>query len=52
MPEELSGLVWQRVLDLQELPENRVKAVTCQHRTICMTRTGAEASEPRPCSPR
>jgi len=37
MPEELGGLVWQRVLDLQELAENRVKAVTYQHRTICLT---------------
>jgi len=37
MPEGPGHLVWQRVLDLQELPEDRVKAVTCQHRTICMT---------------
>jgi len=35
MPEGPGHLAWQRVLDLQELPENRVKAVTCQRRTIC-----------------
>ena len=29
--------VWLKVLDLQELPEGRVKPVTCKHRTLCLT---------------
>ncbi len=28
---------WLKVLDPDELPEGRVKAVTCQHITLCMT---------------
>lgn len=28
---------WLKVLDPDELPEGRVKAVTCEHRTLCMT---------------
>ncbi len=31
-------LVWHRVLDPDELAEDRVKPVTCAHRTVCMTR--------------
>ena len=32
-----SRRVWLRTLSLDELPEGRVKQVTCQHRTVCMT---------------
>ncbi|MEM7436254.1 MAG: thiamine pyrophosphate-binding protein, partial [Myxococcota bacterium] len=28
---------WLKVLDTDELPEGRVKAVTCRHLTLCMT---------------
>jgi thiamine pyrophosphate-dependent acetolactate synthase large subunit-like protein/nitrite reductase/ring-hydroxylating ferredoxin subunit len=28
---------WLKVLDLDELPEGRVKPVTCKHRTLCLT---------------
>ncbi len=28
---------WYKVLDNKELPEGRVKAVTCAHKTVCMT---------------
>ncbi|MBW2688117.1 MAG: Rieske 2Fe-2S domain-containing protein, partial [Deltaproteobacteria bacterium] len=28
---------WLKVLDLEELPEGRVKSVTCKHRTLCLT---------------
>ncbi len=31
-------VVWRKALDLDELPEGRVKPVTCEHRTVCMTR--------------
>ena len=29
--------VWLKVLDAEELPEGRVKPVTCKHRTLCLT---------------
>jgi len=29
--------VWTKVLDVNELPDGRVKPVTCHHRTLCMT---------------
>jgi thiamine pyrophosphate-dependent acetolactate synthase large subunit-like protein/nitrite reductase/ring-hydroxylating ferredoxin subunit len=29
--------VWLKVLDADELPEGRVKPVTCKHRTLCLT---------------
>ncbi len=32
-----SKAVWLKVLDPEELPEGRVKPVTCKHRTLCMT---------------
>ncbi|MDH3815563.1 MAG: thiamine pyrophosphate-binding protein [Acidobacteriota bacterium] len=32
-----NDLVWTKVLDADELPEGRVKPVTCRHRTLCMT---------------
>jgi len=38
MPSKKNELVWTRVLDSDELPEGRVKPVTCLHRTLCMTR--------------
>jgi thiamine pyrophosphate-dependent acetolactate synthase large subunit-like protein/nitrite reductase/ring-hydroxylating ferredoxin subunit len=31
-------LVWEKVLDLDELPEGRVKPVSCHRLTVCMTR--------------
>ena len=32
-----TNLVWRKVADLDELPENRVKPVTCGVQTICLT---------------
>ena len=32
------NLVWHKALDLEELPEGRVKSVTCGVQTVCMTR--------------
>ena len=32
-----SGIVWRKVLDAGELPEGRVKPVTCDNQTVCMT---------------
>ncbi|MBW2461961.1 MAG: Rieske 2Fe-2S domain-containing protein, partial [Deltaproteobacteria bacterium] len=29
--------VWLKALDAEELPDGRVKAVTCGHRTLCLT---------------
>jgi pyruvate oxidase len=29
--------LWLKVLDVDELPEGRVKPVTCKHRTLCLT---------------
>ena len=31
---------WIKALDHDELPDGRVKAVTCEHFTVCMTRVG------------
>ena len=36
MPTEES-LSWLKVLEHGELPEGRVKPVTCQHQTLCIT---------------
>ena len=33
-----SKRVWRKALGLEELPEGRVKPVTCEHITVCMTR--------------
>ncbi len=30
-------VLWLKVLDVDELPEGRVKPVTCKHRTLCLT---------------
>ena len=30
--------IWYKALDVDELPEGRVKSVTCAHKTLCMTR--------------
>ncbi len=30
-------MIWHKALDLAELPEGRVKPVTCAHTTVCMT---------------
>jgi thiamine pyrophosphate-dependent acetolactate synthase large subunit-like protein/nitrite reductase/ring-hydroxylating ferredoxin subunit len=38
MTSKNNDLDWTKVLDLDELPEGRVKPVTCRHRTLCMTR--------------
>ena len=35
---EKTGRMWYKALDLDELPEGRVKSVTCAHKTFCMTR--------------
>ncbi len=41
---------WLKVLELDELPEGRVKPVTCVHRTVCMTRfEGAYAALDNKC---
>ena len=34
--------VWLKTLSPDELPEGRVKPVTCQHRTVCMTHFGGQ----------
>ena len=31
------SITWYKVLELDELPEGRVKPVTCAHKTLCMT---------------
>ncbi len=31
-------LAWKKALALDELPEGRVKPVTCHHTTVCLTR--------------
>jgi thiamine pyrophosphate-dependent acetolactate synthase large subunit-like protein/nitrite reductase/ring-hydroxylating ferredoxin subunit len=38
MPADRDNIVWHRVLELGELAEGRVKAVTCGQRTLCMSR--------------
>ena len=35
---DTSKTVWLKVLDPDELPEGRVKPVTCEHTTVCLTR--------------
>ncbi|MEM8486176.1 MAG: thiamine pyrophosphate-dependent enzyme [Bacteroidota bacterium] len=40
MEEKTQSLVWYKVLEPNELPEGRVKPVTCAHKTVCMTRVG------------
>ena len=30
--------IWYKALDVDELPEGRVKSVSCTHKTLCMTR--------------
>ena len=35
---EEAGQIWYKALDVNELPEGRVKPVTCAHKTLCMTR--------------
>jgi pyruvate oxidase len=32
-----SKVVWSKLLELDELPEGRVKPVTCKHQTLCLT---------------
>jgi pyruvate oxidase len=35
---DTSSLVWHKVLEPEELPEGRVKPVSCENLTVCMTR--------------
>ena len=35
--EKKSRVVWRKVLDRDELPEGRVRPVTCENQTVCMT---------------
>lgn len=46
MPQSPNGstmhTVWYKVLEPEELSEGRVKPVTCQHKTLCMTRYNGE----------
>jgi len=35
--EQESRMVWRKALDTDELPEGRVKPVTCENQTVCMT---------------
>ncbi len=37
MASEKDDLIWTKVLDAGELPDGRVKPVTCRHRTLCIT---------------
>ena len=34
------SFVWHKVLEVDELPDGRVKPVTCAHKTLCLTRVG------------
>jgi thiamine pyrophosphate-dependent acetolactate synthase large subunit-like protein/nitrite reductase/ring-hydroxylating ferredoxin subunit len=36
-PAHPTTLVWHKALELHELPEGRVRPVTCAHQTVCMT---------------
>ncbi len=38
---------WRKALDLDELPDGRVKPVTCEHVTVCMTRFEGTSGRPR-----
>ncbi len=42
MPSDTSERVWLKVLEPDELAEGRVKPVTCEHTTVCMTRHNGE----------
>ena len=35
--QEKRRLVWVKAVERDELPEGRVKSVTCQHRTVCLS---------------
>ncbi|MEO1021515.1 MAG: thiamine pyrophosphate-dependent enzyme [Bacteroidota bacterium] len=37
-----SAVNWEKVLGTSELPEGRVKSVTCHHKTLCMTHFNGE----------
>ena len=37
-PSRTARIVWKKVLEPEELPEGRVKPVTCGAQTVCMTR--------------
>ncbi len=37
MTDEAEEFVWHKVLNKDELPEGRVKSVTCAHQTVCIT---------------
>ncbi|MFK7844109.1 MAG: thiamine pyrophosphate-dependent enzyme [Rhodothermales bacterium] len=38
--EKNESLVWYKVLENDELPDGRIKPVTCAHKTVCLTRVG------------
>jgi thiamine pyrophosphate-dependent acetolactate synthase large subunit-like protein/nitrite reductase/ring-hydroxylating ferredoxin subunit len=42
MAEDTLRIVWRKVLEPDELAEGRVKAVTCDRQTLCMTRFGGK----------
>jgi len=42
MTDKNNDLVWHKVLAKDELPEGRVTPVTCENRTLCMTRYKGE----------
>ncbi|MEM7413896.1 MAG: thiamine pyrophosphate-binding protein [Gemmatimonadota bacterium] len=44
MAEHEGPVVWERVADLDDLPEGRVRSVTCHRATICLTHFEGEYS--------
>ena len=38
----MAEVMWRKVLEVDELPEGRVRPVTCEHVTVCMTRHEGE----------
>jgi thiamine pyrophosphate-dependent acetolactate synthase large subunit-like protein/nitrite reductase/ring-hydroxylating ferredoxin subunit len=42
MTQPPADVVWLKALDLDELPEGRVKPVTCAHTTVCLTHHDGE----------
>ena len=46
MGKQADQLVWEKALDSDELPEGRVKPVTCHRVTLCMTRYRDDFDQP------
>lgn len=42
MTDNNNELVWHKVLDNDELAEGRVTSVTCEHRTLCLSKQNGE----------